>query len=118
MRSKNVDSWISEHDPAIRQIAEVLREAVLSAGPELYEAIKWSSPVYSKGREICYLTATEEYVTLGFFDGTILTDRKEKFGRVDRKARHVKFGSVEDIDVGKVTHWVRAAINKTTGHTV
>jgi len=31
-RNKNVDSWISEHDPALRQIAEALRGIILGAG--------------------------------------------------------------------------------------
>ena len=47
-RSKNVDSWISEHDPAIRQIAKALRNVVLNADADLNETIKWSNPAYTK----------------------------------------------------------------------
>ena len=68
-RSKNVDSWIAEHDPAIRQICEVLRNAVLRADLALRESIKWSNPVYEKRSAVCYLSATDDYVTLGFFNG-------------------------------------------------
>ena len=44
VRSKNVDSWISEHDPAIRQIAEALWNVVLSADASLNETIKPTFP--------------------------------------------------------------------------
>ena len=69
-KSKNVDSWISEHDPDIRRICEVLRNIVLGADPELRESIKWGNPVYEKRSSVCYLAATDSYVNLGFFNGT------------------------------------------------
>ena len=45
-RSKNVDSWLYEHDPYMRNIASSLREIVLEEGPELKESVKWGNPIY------------------------------------------------------------------------
>ncbi len=59
VRSKNVDSWISEHDPALRQICEVLRNIILDSGPELRESVKWGNPIYERNGRIFYLSATE-----------------------------------------------------------
>ena len=65
-RSKNVDSWMSEQDPSIRQIAKTLRNILLSVEPGLRESIKWSNPVYENKGKVAYLSATQRYVTLGF----------------------------------------------------
>jgi hypothetical protein len=109
-RSKNVDSWISEHDPALRQIAETLRGIVLDTDPELRESIKWANPVYEKRGKICYLSATERYVSLGFFSGASLTDPKGWIEGTGKKMRHVKFRAMEDIDPEQLAWWVRQAV--------
>ena len=57
-RSKNVDSWMSELDPSLRQIAGTLRNIVLSAEPELRESVKWSNPIYEKKGKVFYIAAT------------------------------------------------------------
>jgi len=109
-RSKNVDSWISEHDPAIRQIAEALRNVVLGADPDLNETIKWSNPAYTKRGNVCYLAATEKYVNLGFFDATTLTDPGRKLEGTGKRMRHLKVRALEDIDAGQIAAWVGEAV--------
>ena len=113
--SKNVDSWASEQDPEIRQMAQVLRRAVLDADCRLRESIKWSSPVYSQGREICYITVTEEHVALGFFNGTFLDGLGKTSTHVSKKARKVAFRTLKDIDPDKITSWVGSAIKEASG---
>ena len=109
-RDKNVDSWISEHDPALRQIAETLRNIILSTEPDLTESIKWSQPVYSRKGRVCYLSATERYVSLGFFNGASLTDPQGRIEGTGVKLRHVKVRSLEDIDMEQIGSWVREAV--------
>ncbi len=109
-RSKNVDSWIAELDPEPRRIASALRELILEAEPGLKESIKWSNPTYEKAGNACYLTATETYVTLGFFKGAHLTDPESRIEGTGRNMRHVKFRSPEDIPKGQVKAWVSEAV--------
>ena len=109
-RSKNVDSWISEHDPALRQICEALRNIILDAGPELRESIKWSNPIYEKNGRVFYLSATERYVNLGFFDGANLADPDGRIAGTGKKMRHVKVRALEDIDKVQFAAWVGEAI--------
>ena len=109
-RSKNVDSWIAEHDPALRQICDALRNIILSADPELRESIKWSNPVYAKKSDIFYLSATERYVTLGFFNGASLTDPEARIECTGKRMRHVKVRALEDIDMERFATWVSDAI--------
>ena len=110
VRSKNVDSWISEHDPAIRQICEVLRNIILDTGPELRESVKWGNPMYEKNGRIFYLSATEQYVTLGFFDGAGLTDPDGRIEGTGKSMRHVKVRALEDVDNERLAAWAREAI--------
>ena len=109
-RSKNVDSWVSEHDPAIRQIAEALRTVILGVDPELRESVKWGNPVYEKTGKVLYLSATERYVTLGFFDGASLADPQGRIEGSGRRMRHVKVRALEDIDAEQVEAWVGQAV--------
>ena len=116
-RSKNVDSWMWEQDPSLRQIAEALRDIVLSTEPDLKESIKWSQPVYAKRGNVFYLAATQEYVSLGFFKGARLTDPERKIEGTGKSMRHVKVRSLEDIDTGQIRSWVREAVSiDATGH--
>ena len=108
--SKNVDSWISEHDPALRQICHALRNLILLTDPGLSESIKWSNPVYEKNGKIMHLAATERYVALGFFDGTGLADPQGRLEGTGRKMRHIKVRALEDVDNDQFTSWIRQAI--------
>lgn len=109
-RSKNVDSWISEHDPAIRQICETLRNIIFNGDPELRESIKWGNPVYEKNGRVLYLSATDLYVTLGFFQGARLTDPGGRIQGTGKAMRHVKVRALEDIDTGQFASWVSEAL--------
>ena len=108
-RSKNVDSCISEHDPALRQIAEALRNIILGADPELKESVKWGNPSYAKKGNICYLAATERYVNLGFFNATSLSDPQGRLEGTGKKMRHIKVRALEDIDPAQFASWVTEA---------
>ncbi len=96
-RSKNVDSWISEHDPSIRRICHTLRDLILATEPDLRESIKWSNPVYEKRGRVAYLSATDIYVALGFFNGAGLYDPEGKIEGMGKMMRHVKVRALEDI---------------------
>ena len=109
-RSKNVDSWISEHDPSIRRICHTLRDLILATEPDLRESIKWSNPVYEKRGRVAYLSATDNYVTLGFFNGATLSDPEGKIEGMGKMMRHVKVRALEDIDEGAVVSWIREAV--------
>ena len=109
-RNKNVDSWISEHDPALRQIAEALRGIILGADPELRESIKWGNPICERRGRICYLSATEKYVSLGFFNGASLTDLEGRIEGTGKRMRHVKVRALEDIDTEQFASWLIEAL--------
>ena len=78
-RSKNVDSWMYEQDPSIRQIAQFLRDLIFSIAPALRESVRWGNPSYEKHGNVVYISATDTDVTIGFFNLVIVdTDTSEK----------------------------------------
>ena len=109
-RSKNVDSWIFEHDPAIRQICVALRDAIMSADPEIRESIKWSNPVYEKNGKLFYISANDSYAMLGFFTGARLADAYGRIEGTGKSMRHIKVRALEDIDFEQLESWVREAL--------
>ena len=109
-RSKNVDSWISEHDPAIRQIAEKIRGLIFETAPEVRESIKWSNPCYRGKGDIFYIAATDSYVNLGFFGGAALTDTSGRIEVTVKRMRHVKVKALEDINEAQFAAWIGEAV--------
>jgi hypothetical protein len=109
-RSKNVDSWISEHDPVIRRICHALRDLILTTEPRLKESIKWSNPVYEKTGRVIYLSAKDSYVSLGFFNGAALTDPEGEIEGSVKSMRHLKVRELEDVDEAALVSWIREAV--------
>ena len=109
-RSKNVDSWMAEHDPSIRQIGETLRNMILAADPELRESVKCGNPFYEKSSRVFYLAATDSYVNLGFFNGAALADPESRIEGTGKRMRHVKVRALEDIDADQFSTWIEQAL--------
>lgn len=108
-RSKNVDSWMAELDPSVRQIAQAVRRLIEDTSPNLKESVKWSQPVYSGRSNVLYIGATDSYVKLGFFRGGYLGGTEGMDGE-GRSMRHVKIRAPEDLDVTQLAAWIREAV--------
>ena len=111
-RSKNVDSWISEQDPNIRLVAMHIRCLLWKEEPEFNEVVRWSNPVYEKRGKVCYLSATDDYVAIGFFSRAIIQDNERHLVNRPRWGHRVKIYSLEAIDCDKVRFWVRRALRQ------
>ena len=94
---KTVDSWMSELDPSQREIAQALRALILEAVPDFTESIKWNTPNYARGGNVCYLAANKGYVNLGFFNGAGLPNPDGLIEGTGEKMRHIKVRRPEDI---------------------
>lgn len=103
-RSKNVDSWMYEQDPSIRQIAQFLRDLIFSIAPELKESVKWSNPSYEKQGNVVYISATDADVTVGFFNQVIVDQDTSE------KSRSLRVKSLEDVDVPQITTALQEAL--------
>jgi len=103
-RSKNVDSWMYEQDPSIRQIAQFLRDLIFSIAPALRESVRWGNPSYEKHGNVVYISATDTDVTIGFFNWVIVDpDTSEKL-------RSLCVKNLEDLDVTQITTALQEAL--------
>ncbi len=108
-RDKNVDSWMYELDPSVRQIALAIREIIFDTLPDVRESIKWSQPVFRTDRDLFYINGTEKYATLGFFVASSLSDPDGKLGGTGKRVRHLRVRAPEDIDRDQIVAWLREA---------
>ena len=110
LRSKNVDSWMAELDPSVRQIAQAVRGLIEDTSSGLKESVKWSQPVYSGRSNVLYIGATDSYVKLGFFRGGYLIGAAHELDGEGKSMRHVKIRAPEDLDVARLATWIREAV--------
>ena len=87
-----------------------MRGIIVEACPGLAEAIKWGNPVFERNSKVCYLAATREYVSLGFFNGAALSDPEGILEGTGKKMRHVKVRKLGDIRRDWFSCWVRESV--------
>ena len=109
-RSKNVDSWMAELDPSVRQIAQAVRGLIEDTSPGLKESVKWSQPVYAGRSNVLYIGATDSYVKLGFFRGGYLSGATHGLDGEGKSMRHLKIRAPEDMDATQLAAWIREAV--------
>ena len=109
-RSKNVDSWMAELDPSVRQIAQAVRGLIEDTSFGLTESVKWSQPVYSGHPNVLYIGATDSYVKLGFFRGGYLSGAAHGLDGDGKSMRHIKIRAPEGLDMNQLAAWIREAV--------
>ena len=62
-----------------------------------------ATPCTRASGKIAYISATDAYVNLGFFNGAALADPTGKIEGTGKSMRHVKIRSLEDLDADQVS---------------
>jgi hypothetical protein len=110
---------LEEFPPHTKRIALKLREIILEADPSVEETVKWNKPTFVSSGNIAFVYSYpgKDYVNLGFFRATELSDPNGFLEGSGKSMRHMKIGSEEDIDREQITAWVREAVelNNQTG---
>lgn len=112
-KNKTVDEYINKRKFWLTEL-NFLRKIILST--ELQETIKWGAPVYTiNGKNIVGIAAFKSYVSLWFFQGALLKDKKKKLVSaqegVTKTLRHWKFNSKKEIDEKLVKEYLLEAID-------
>ncbi len=105
-----VDAYMKNLDPGTRALLTALRRVVLKAAPGLEEALKWSTPVYSKNGLVCWVHAARSHAAVGFYQGASLTDPKGLLEGEGKRLRHMKVRSAQELRPAVVAGWVRQAV--------
>ncbi len=96
-----------------QQHAILLREIILSASDAVTDSIKWNQLTFSLGKKsfaFIYTYPHVEYINMGFFFATSLTDPKQLFQGTGKGMRHIKIYSDKDIPGLQVKQWAKESV--------
>ena len=115
-----IEDAISQMTPFARTICKKLRKLILSTDPSIIEDWKWGPNYYLNGM-VCGYWGFEKHVTLTFFQGALLKDKKKilKYNEGNVHNRHIKFTDVKQIDAETILEYLFEAIdNNLKGHII
>ncbi|MBN2555906.1 MAG: DUF1801 domain-containing protein [Anaerolineales bacterium] len=109
--SQLISEYIAQFDDWRGRMLADIRAIIAEADPELTEAWKWSSPVWSLNGNVCSSSAFKAHVKIIFFKGAALADPKGLFnaGLDSKNMRSIDFHEGDAIDASGVAALVRAA---------
>lgn len=110
MAEKTVEGYIQSLEPWQMEIVSRVRAIIMKTAPHAKESMKWAQPVYEIEGPFAYMKAFKNAVNFGFWRGVDLDDSKGMLAGDGEKMRHVKLKSLDDIDEGQFTAFVRQAI--------
>jgi uncharacterized protein YdeI (YjbR/CyaY-like superfamily) len=107
-----IDNGISEMEPFARDICLKLRQIILSSDSSIIEDWKWGPNYYLNGM-VCGFWGFKKHVTLVFFQGSLLKDKKklliENPGNVHN--RHIKYTNLSQINENDILELLFEAID-------
>ena len=99
-------------DHPFREGINLLRKAVLKS--PVTERLKWGAPVYTvKGKNVLGIMAFKNHFGLWFFNGVFLKDPHKVLESAQEKTRgmrHLRYRSVEEVDLDIVEAYVGEAV--------
>jgi len=113
-----LDDFLAPYTPPVREMALKTRALVLSLFPDAVEQIDVPGKLLGYGWDttyagtVCVIMPLKDSVNLGFARGTSLPDPEGLLEGTGRRARHVKFKSLEEIDHPGVRALLEAAVKK------
>jgi hypothetical protein len=110
--AREVEDYIMKLPLEQAQIAESLRDLILSASPRIEEQIKWGKPWFGCGKLSCCLAAEDGVVTLSFAEGVELTDPDGLLTGNGKAMRSIKMKTLKDIKRKQLIAWIKEAIKQ------
>lgn len=96
-----------------------LRDIILSDHKDVKETIRWTTKrsgyalFFIVGKDnlaFIYTGVKRDYISIGFFFATSLTDPENLFEGTGKGMRHIKVRSEKDIPAAQVKKWVKEAV--------
>lgn len=107
---KTVDAYLAGVTGELADLAQRLRQVILSAAPSATESIKWGQPVYEDGGPVCYFKVATSHITFGFWRGTEIDDPEGRLEGDGDRMKHIKLRSPDDLADDAIADWVRQAV--------
>ena len=89
-----------------------LRKLILEADPDIVEAWKWDTPVWTHNGNVVAVGAFEDHVKVNFFKGASLNDPQGLFnaGLEAKATRAIDIQEGDDIEEAALKDLIRAAV--------
>lgn len=110
-----VEEILASYSPNVREMALKTRELVLSIMPDLVEQVDVPGKLLGYGWDttyagtVCVIMPLKDSVNLGFAKGASLPDPEKMLEGTGKRARHIKFKTLDAIDHPAVRALLEAA---------
>lgn len=104
-----VNDYINMQGSPVKEICKKVRNLIFKAIPGVKEEMKWGVPVYAGGK--FYIGALKDHVNMGFSVNGLSKKEIAFFEGSGKIMRHIKIGSLRDIDEGKIVKLLKL-VNK------
>jgi uncharacterized protein YdeI (YjbR/CyaY-like superfamily) len=110
---QRIDEYIADAPAFAQPICKKLRKTIKQAHPEIVEDWKWG-PNFNKNGMVCGFGAFKAHVTLVFFQGVMMSDKKQILAPCsdgNARSRSLKFTSAKEIDEKVLAAYVKEAVS-------
>jgi hypothetical protein len=117
--SIELEDFLSDFAPEVRNLALAVRELVLEEEPEAIEQIDVPAHMLAYGYAktythlICVCILYKDYVNLGFPRGVDLPDPEALLEGTGKRARHIKIYDLDQVERPEVAALLQASIDST-----
>lgn len=95
---KAIDAYVKQRNAALTEVVSAVRRLVKQAIPAAAEAVNpWGVPLFELNGTLCFLMVGKHHVTLGFAQGTSLSDPARLLEGTGKNIRHVKLNAVDQV---------------------
>ncbi len=94
-----------------RSAFDQLSAIIMEACPTAKASIKWAQPIWESAEgSMIYMRSAAKHLTLGFWRGAEIEDATGILEGDGERMKHLKFKSLEEIDIALVEGFVRQAV--------
>ena len=117
--SIELDEFLDDYKPDVRNLALQLRDLVYEIEPEVIEQIDIPAHLLAYGYAktythlMCAIILYKDYINLGFPRGVDLPDPEGLLEGTGKRARHVKIRETEQIELPEVAALIQASADET-----
>lgn len=109
---KEIEDYINGLLPFQKELVQEMRTAVLAAGVEVAESIKWGSIAFHHKQNICGYRVAKAHVTLLFMEGATLADPSGILSGSGARARTYKVPKGGTVNGAAITELVQQCLAK------
>lgn len=110
--TKEIENYVNGLTEMQQKFVLEIREAVMAAGKEIKEGIKWGSIAFFNKKNICGYRVAKKHVTILFMEGATLNDTHGILSGDGAKARTYKVSEGDEVNKEALTDLVVQSLKR------